>query len=127
MVSLFSGILNSLSRFAAAAFAPALLNVALIGALLLVPAGRRDDALGRWPGRCSPAASLQLAVLTWAATRRAGLKLRLLPPRMTPRVKELLMLILPATIAAGGYYISQLFYAYFATRLQEGSSRLSCS
>ena len=40
---------------------------------------------------------------------------------MTPRVKELLILILPATIGAGGYYISQLFYAYFATRLPEGS------
>ncbi|MDQ3144401.1 MAG: polysaccharide biosynthesis C-terminal domain-containing protein, partial [Pseudomonadota bacterium] len=38
-----------------------------------------------------------------------------------PRVKELLILILPATIGAGGYYISQLFYAYFATRLPEGS------
>ncbi len=39
MVSLFSGILNSLTRFAAAAFAPALLNLALIGALLVVPEG----------------------------------------------------------------------------------------
>jgi len=40
---------------------------------------------------------------------------------MTPRVKELFILILPATLGAGGYYISQLFYAYFATGLQEGS------
>jgi putative peptidoglycan lipid II flippase len=36
-------------------------------------------------------------------------------------VKELFVLILPATIAAGGYYISQLFYAYFATSLPQGS------
>ena len=49
------------------------------------------------------------------------MRLKLLPPKMTPRVKELLILILPATIGAGGYYISQLFYAYFATRLPEGS------
>ena len=33
LVSLFSGILNSLSRFTAAAFAPSLLNFALVGAL----------------------------------------------------------------------------------------------
>ncbi|HEY0165039.1 MAG TPA: lipid II flippase MurJ, partial [Sphingomicrobium sp.] len=39
LVSLFSGILNSLTRFTAAAFAPALLNMALIAALLLVPEG----------------------------------------------------------------------------------------
>ena len=40
---------------------------------------------------------------------------------MTPRVKELLILILPATLGGGIYYISQLFYAYFATSLPEGS------
>ena len=119
MVSLFSGILNSLSRFAAAAFAPSLLNVALLGALLLFPQGGESTARAMaWSVLVGGVLQLWL---TWAATRRAGLKLRILPPRMTPRVKELLKLMVPATIAAGGYYISQLFYAYFATRLQEGS------
>ncbi len=36
-------------------------------------------------------------------------------------MKELLILILPATLGSGIYYISQLFYAYFATSLPEGS------
>jgi putative peptidoglycan lipid II flippase len=40
---------------------------------------------------------------------------------MTPRVRELLILILPATLGSGLYYVSQFFYAYFATRLPEGS------
>jgi putative peptidoglycan lipid II flippase len=40
---------------------------------------------------------------------------------MTPRVKELLILILPATLGGGLYYISQLFYVYFATQLPQGS------
>ena len=35
LVSLASGVVNSLDRFTAAAFAPSLLNVALVGALLL--------------------------------------------------------------------------------------------
>jgi len=119
MVSLFSGILNSLSRFVAAAFAPSLLNIALLAALLIVPEGGQTTAVAMaWAVLAGGV--LQLA-LTMIATRRAGLKLRLRPPRMTPRVKELLILILPATIGAGGYYISQLFYAYFATRLPEGS------
>jgi putative peptidoglycan lipid II flippase len=119
MVSLFSGILNSLSRFVAAAFAPALLNIALLGALLLVPQGGWATALAlSWSVLVGGV--LQLALCVFAA-RRAGVRLKLLPPRMTPRVKELLILILPATIGAGGYYISQLFYAYFATRLPEGS------
>src|SRR3954467_161233 len=39
LVSLFSGILNSISRFTAAAFAPALLNLAMLCALILVRDG----------------------------------------------------------------------------------------
>ena len=118
-MSLFSGILNSLQRFVAAAFAPALLNVALVGALLIVPQGGRETAVAMaWAVLVGGVLQLALCIF---ATRRAGLRLKLRPPRMTPRVKELLILILPATIGAGGYYISQLFYAYFATRLPEGS------
>ena len=119
LVSLFSGVLNSLTRFTAAAFAPALLNIALIGALLLVPQGgpvtARAMAIGVIVGGI-----LQLA-LCWGSVRRAGLRLRIRRPQMTPRVKELLILILPATLGSGIYYISQLFYAYFATGLPEGS------
>lgn len=119
LVSLFSGILNSLTRFVAAAFAPALLNLALIAALLLVPGGGPATAKAMAWG-VLVGGFVQLALLL-VATRRAGLTLKLLPPRMTPRVKELFVLILPATIAAGGYYISQLFYAFFATSLPQGS------
>lgn len=119
MVSLFSGILNSLTRFTAAAFAPALLNLALIAALLLVPQGGPATATAMaWAVIAGGVVQLALLMI---ATRRAGLTLRLLPPRMTPRVKELFILILPATLGAGGYYISQLFYAYFATALPQGS------
>ena len=119
LVSLFSGILNSLTRFVAAAFAPALLNLALIAALLLVPGGGPTTAKAMAWG-VLVGGVVQLALLL-SATRRAGLTLKLLPPKMTPRVKELFVLILPATISAGGYYISQLFYAFFATSLPQGS------
>lgn len=127
LVSLLSGILNSLTRFAAAAFAPALLNVALIIALLV--ASRGQPALDQATA-IDVAQAMALGVigggvlqllLCWMSVRRAGLKLRLLRPRMTPRVKELLVLILPATLGGGIYYVSQIFYAYFATSLPEGS------
>src|SRR5687767_6699727 len=119
MVSLFSGVLNSLTRFTAAAFAPALLNIALIGALLLVPEGGAATARAMAIGVIAGGV-LQFA-LCWVSMRRAGVRLRLKPPRMTPRVKELLILILPATLGGGIYYISQLFYVYFATSLPQGS------
>jgi putative peptidoglycan lipid II flippase len=119
LVSLFSGVLNSLSRFTAAAFAPSLLNIALIGALLLVPAGGAETAQAMAIG-VVVGGVLQLA-LCWASAHRAGIKLRLSRPRMTPGVRELVVLILPATLGGGIYYISQAFYAFFATSLPEGS------
>ena len=119
LVSLFSGVLNSLTRFTAAAFAPALLNLALIVALLAVPTG--GPATARAMAIAVIVGGLFQLALCWGATIRAGIKLRLKPPKMTPRVKELLILILPATLGGGLYYISQLFYAYFATSLPEGS------
>jgi putative peptidoglycan lipid II flippase len=119
LVSLFSGVLNSLTRFAAAAFAPALLNIALILAQLLVPEGgpATAEALA-WGVIAGGVAQLALC---WVSVHRLGLKIGLRWPRMTGRVRELLILILPATIGSGIYYISQLFYAYFATSLPEGS------
>lgn len=119
LVSLFSGVLNSLSRFTAAAFAPSLLNIALIGALLIVPQGGTETARAMaWAVLVGGV--LQLA-LCWGSAHAAGVKLRFRRPRITPGVKELVVLVLPATLGGGIYYISQAFYAYFATSLPEGS------
>ncbi len=119
LVSLFSGVLNSLARFTAAAFAPSLLNIALIAALLLVPTGGGTTARAMAWGVVAGGV-LQLA-LCWVSAHRAGVKLRIVRPRITPGVKEMLVLVLPATLGGGIYYISQAFYAYFATNLPEGS------
>ena len=119
LVSLVSGVLNSVGRFAAAAFAPALLNFALVAALLLVPDGGAVTVRAMaWAVLAGGV--LQLG-LTWAAMVRAGVPLRLRAPRLTPGVRQLFTLVLPATLAGGTYYISQFFYAYFATRLPDGS------
>ena len=115
LVSLASGVVNSLDRFTAAAFAPSLLNVALVGALLLFRDGgmvtARAMAIAVLVG-----GFLQLALL-WRSMAKAGVTLSLRRPKMTPAVKELVILILPATLAGGIYYLSQFFYAYFATRI----------
>jgi putative peptidoglycan lipid II flippase len=119
LVSLLSGVLNSLTRFVAAAFAPALLNIALIAAQFVVPTGGVETARALAWGVIAGGV-LQFA-LCWVSVKRAGLRLGFRMPRMTSRVRELLILILPATLGSGLYYISQFFYAYFATRLPEGS------
>ena len=119
LVALLSGVLNSLTRFAVAAFAPALLNVALIIALLISPPDNIETV--RIMAYAVLAGGIAQFALCWAAVRRAGVKLHFGRPRLTPAVRELVVLILPATAAAGVYQISQLFYAYFSARLGEGA------
>jgi putative peptidoglycan lipid II flippase len=119
LVALLSGVLNSLTRFAVAAFAPALLNIALIAALLVAP--RNDIEVVRYMAIAVLLGGIAQFALCWVAVQRAGVKLHFGRPRMTPAVKELIILILPATAAAGVYQISQLFYGYFSTLLGEGA------
>ena len=128
LVAMLSGLLNARSRFAPGAFAPVLLNLTLIGAILSGDALRGDSgddtivatalAIG-----VSAAGVAQLAYLAWA-TRRAGVHLRVRRPRLTPEVRRLGALILPATFGAGIYQISQLVDTFFATSLPQGSLTL---
>jgi putative peptidoglycan lipid II flippase len=119
LVSLFSGVLNSLTRFVAAAFAPALLNMSMLAAMLIVPTGGVPTATALSVG-VTVGGLFQLA-LTWQSARRAGVSLRLRRPRMTPGVKRFFVVVIPATLGAGVYQISQLIDTFFATRLPEGS------
>jgi putative peptidoglycan lipid II flippase len=99
LAALFSGILNSFGRFSAAAAAPVLLNVILIGAMALAAATGRDvgPALS-WA--VFVAGIAQLGLVVWAA-RRAGMSLGLRLPRLTPDVRRLVALGIPAALAGG--------------------------
>ena len=120
LVSLVSGVLNSLNRFAAAAFAPTLLNVALVAALLIFRDADNATTARAMAWAVVAGGVLQLG-LCWNSMRRAGLSLRFRAPRITPGVRQLFLLVLPATLAGGLYYLSQFTYIYFATRLPEGT------
>jgi putative peptidoglycan lipid II flippase len=119
LVALLSGVLNSLTRFAVAAFAPALLNIALIIALLVAPPDNVETV--RYMAIAVLVGGIAQFLLCWIAVRQAGVRLHFGRPRLTPAVREFVVLILPATAAAGVYQISQLFYAYFSARLGEGA------
>lgn len=125
LVTLFTGMLNSVSRFAPGASFPIILNVVLILALL---AGERWIATG---------ASVEQAAygLAWAVTgagvmqlvwlyvwvRVEGFRPRLLWPRLTPEVKRLGIIALPAAIGGGAYQINTLVQLYFLNQLESGS------
>ena len=69
------------------------------------------------------AGAAQLSYLWWSV-RRAGVRLKLHWPKMTPDTKTLLWRIFPATFGAGIYQLSQLADTFFATSLKEGSLTL---
>ena len=119
LVSLFSGILNSLTRFTAAAFAPALLNLAMLAALIFVPVGGQTTAIALAVA-VTLGGVLQLGLLL-AACARVGIVLKLTRPRITPGVRQFVRVVIPATIGAGVYQISAFIDTFFLARLDTGS------
>ncbi|MEM7059161.1 MAG: murein biosynthesis integral membrane protein MurJ [Pseudomonadota bacterium] len=99
LAALFSGLLNSFGRFAAAAAAPLLLNVALILALTLAWAMGFDVGLALACGALIGGFA-QLGLLWWAA-HRLGMGLVPGRPRLTPDVRRLITLAIPAVLAGG--------------------------
>jgi putative peptidoglycan lipid II flippase len=119
LVSLFSGVLNSMHRFTAAAFAPALLNLMMLGALLLVPTGGIASVTAlSWSVVLG--GIVQLGLVWWSA-RKADVSLRLRKPRITPGVKQFFFVVFPALISAGVYQISVLIDTQFLSHLPEGA------
>lgn len=129
LVAMLSGVLNARSRFAPGAFVPVLLNIVLIAGILAGWYWRENIGGGDVSVAYAQAIALALAGVAqlaymWWARRRAGVKLKVTTPKITPEVKQLLMLMLPATFGAGIYQISQLVDTFFATSLPQGSLTL---
>ncbi|CAM4406428.1 murein biosynthesis integral membrane protein MurJ [Palleronia rufa] len=99
LAALLSGVLNSAGRFTAAAAAPVLLNVALVAALWL------GNRLGWDPGLTLawtvPVGGVAQLALVWVAASRAGFRLVPRRPRLTPELRRLAVIALPAALAGG--------------------------
>ena len=125
LATLVAAILNSLSRFAAAAAAPILLNICLLVALVwgaLQPGGEATRAATGIGLAIAVSVSgvLQLAWLYWFM-RRAGFRIPRLTPKVTARVREMGVLIVPAVFGAGVYQISRFIDLAFIRVLPDGS------
>lgn len=119
LASLMGAVLNALDKFAAAAAAPCLLNLVMIAALLFAA-----DAL-ETPGHVlavavALAGLAQLMLMAWAL-RRAGFALRLVPPRISPRVARTLKLLGPGVIGAGALQLNMLVNTLIASLLPVGA------
>ena len=106
LAALLSGVLNATGRFAAAAAAPVLLNVILVGCMTGAAAMGLDVTLALIWG--IPLAGLAQLALVWNAARRAGFTLMPRRPRWTPEMKRLVRIAIPAALAGGVVQVNLL-------------------
>jgi putative peptidoglycan lipid II flippase len=118
LVSLQGGVLTSLGRFAAVAATPVLLNLFQIAAVLW----------GHGTGHvvlylCWGVTAGGVAQFLWllASCARAGMRLRLRRPRLTPEMRRLIALMLPGVFGAGVTQINLLVSTNVASLLPAGS------
>jgi putative peptidoglycan lipid II flippase len=119
LASLYGGVLNSIERFAEVAFTPVLLNIVMIGTVLgltpLLPDAGYSASIG-----VALAGMLQwlwLLVSCW----RDGVAMKLVRPRYTERVRQLVRLATPVAIGGGAQQVSTLLDVVWASLLPAGS------
>lgn len=118
LVALFSGVLNALYRFAAAAAAPILLNIFFILSLtLVIPLVGQAGEILAWT---VVAAGIGQFLLLAVAASRAGMALRLPRPRITPGLRRLGKLMVPGILSAGVLQLNLLVGTIIAS-LQAGA------
>jgi putative peptidoglycan lipid II flippase len=125
LVTLFTGMLNSVSRFAPGASFPIILNLVLIAALLAgerwIDAGASVAEIGYALAWAVTGAGVMQLVWLYTWVRVAGFRPRLRRPRLTPEVKRLGIIALPAAIGGGAYQINTLLQLYFLNQLESGA------
>ena len=106
LAALFSGMLNAAGHFAAAAAAPSLLNLFVILAMgLAALLGGPVAEVLIWT---IPFSGIAQLALVWWAVRQAGYRLDWRWPRLTPDMKHLAVVALPAALAGGVMQVNLL-------------------
>ncbi len=119
MVSLQSGVLNSLGRFAAAAGTPVLLNLTSMAVLVaLVPYTETPGHAMAWGVFVSGVAQFLWLVFS---VRKAGVALRVVRPRLSPEVRLMLRRVVPGAVGAGVYQVNLLINTVIASHVANGA------
>jgi putative peptidoglycan lipid II flippase len=113
LAALFSGALNATGRFAAAAAAPVLLNILACSAMGL--GALMGHEVIRWLIWCIPVAGVAQLALVWIAAERAGLRVRPARPRLSPEMRQLVRLAIPAALSGGVLQINLLVGQWVAS------------
>lgn len=116
--TLLAGVLNANERFAAAAGAPILLNLSLIGTLLLAPFFDSTAHAAAW-GVLAAGVAQALLVGIDAELRGVGIRLRM--PKLDEPTRRFLKALGPAIIGAGGVQLALFADTLIASFLPTGA------
>jgi len=130
LAALFSGILNAHRHFTAAAAAPVLLNIILV--TTMIAAGQMGWDMGQSLAWGVAIAGVAQMALVYFAVRRMGLKISLRLPSISPDMKKLFILAIPAIMTGGvvqinllvgrqvaSYFEGAFAWLYYADRLYQ--------
>jgi putative peptidoglycan lipid II flippase len=119
LTALLSGVLNGLDRFAAAAAAPLIYNLVSIAFMLtlpgIVPTVGHAAAWG-----VSVSGVAQIVLLYWAVSR-AGMRLHIPRPRLTPQMRTLFRRMAPGLLGSGVIQLNLAVDAFIAGLLPAGT------
>lgn len=124
LVSLLAGILNSVGRFAAAAFTPCILNLVMIAALVFVSPFFDNPAIAISWGVF--AAGIIELIFIYICVVRAGFKVRLFSPfcvfwNISKELKTLFKRMLPGVFGSGVYQINLFLDTFFVSFVGAGA------
>lgn len=118
LTALYSGILNSLDRFAAVAASPMAGNMAIIATIMAFSSQMQS------PGHAFAVGVILCGVIqllwVWVPALRLGYGLRIIWPRITPAVKGFLVKLGPAAASSGVVQLNILLGMAIASYLPEG-------
>lgn len=122
LAALFSGVLNATGRFAAAAAAPVLLNI--FACTALIAAALSGGEVIRWLITVIPIAGIAQLALVWVATERAGIRIRPSLPRLTPEIRHMVRIAVPAALAMGVTQVNLVVGQLVASKTEKAVSWL---
>ncbi|NOD64175.1 MULTISPECIES: murein biosynthesis integral membrane protein MurJ [unclassified Ruegeria] len=122
LAALFSGVLNATGRFAAAAAAPVLLNI--FACTALIAGALSGGEVIRWLISVIPAAGIAQLALVWVATERAGIRIRPGLPKLTPEMRRMVRIAVPAALAMGVTQVNLVVGQLVASKTEKAVSWL---
>jgi putative peptidoglycan lipid II flippase len=114
IAALFSGVLNARGRFIVSGFYPTILNVVML-AVVIPQKDPVDAAYAASYGVII--AGIGQAALCWWGARKAGGRIRLVRPKLTPEMKAMIRLAVPAAIANSATQINIFISGILASQV----------